>query len=206
MKKTSKFLALILSSVTLFSHVGVVGAVKHKTTKPSTLSSDRLRKQSVYGSLTGELDEALKFEGEVLTSGMSLESEIGNTFVTKGEISSFNARKMTKTRGMFDLILRGYSRFYVNRGLKLDKGLCDNFESFFTILTVMFVHRKNRIEKSDIISLLCIAQRKGVEIPDLINFNSVNMYCNSKIAIFSLKKDGRQVFGFSIPIESAFDK
>ncbi len=201
MKKTYKHLALILSLLTLVSQVGVVGAVKPKN-KGAIEPKHRTKTCSDHCPVYDyTLNQELRFKGELLASPMRVETEMGNTFITKSMISSQNAREMRKTRDTFDSILRLASVSYVSRGRKLDKELYGDFDSLCTILTATSVRTKNKVEKKDIINLLCVAQRKGIEIPDLINFDCVNMYCNGKSAIVSLKKDGRQVFGFLIPID-----
>ena len=191
----SIFLALVLFSLTLASSAVSVGAMF-----PSCRSGG-------IPSLNEQFYDVSEFKNTVSVKNMFLESHMDSTIVVKGSyIESRAISEFTKIRYTYYRNLGVYSKFCVNRGIEINKDLFSNFESFYTIHTVMLVYMKNKIEKNDILNFLCIAQIIGTKIPDEMKFNSVNMYCNGEIAIFSLKKDGRQVFGFPIKIDGMFDK
>ena len=56
-------------------------------------------------------------------------------------------------------------------------------------------------EKEDFISFLYIADMKKIEIPDVLNFNSVEIDWNRKDGLIFFKQDERPVFGFIMHIK-----
>lgn len=187
MKKSSKFLALTLSSLTLISNVGFVEAVK-----PKTSHNRHSQKARTSSSI---LDNVVKFKSQIPKGGIWVETTIGDTCITKEKLEAVNTEKMTKLASNF---ASQHFKGCIPCRNSFNISLANTFEQYQTIISAMSVFEKNRIDEEDLIDFLCIAHRNKTEIPDKLNFNSVQMLCYDKISIFNLLQDGEHVFKFHI--------
>ena len=138
------------------------------------------------------------FRNEVLASEISIESGIGNTCITKKEIDLLNCLTVSGVQSMLKLKLNKSDS--TDSVCAHDKNLIYNFEFCYILLLSMTIYQKNKMDRTDLIEFLCIAQRMGTKIPDVIKFNYVRMYGNDKNIVFYLKQNKKTVFTFCIPI------
>ena len=187
MKKPLKFLALILSSLILASSAEFTEAAK-----PKTSHNRHLQKTQTSSNI---LDNVVKFKSQIPKGGIWIETTMGDTCITKEKLESVNTEKMTKLAPNFE---SQNFKGYIIHCDSFDINLASTFEQYQTMVSAMSVFEKNRIDEEDLIDFLCIAHRNQTEIPDELNFNSVQMLCYDKISIFNLLQGGKRVFTFHI--------
>ncbi len=187
MKKASKFLALILSSVTLFSHIGIVRAT------PPGDSPDSRSKENIR-ILT--LDNLINFKEEILSGGSYLlKIELANIRVAREEIEALNELNLPL-------------KFELLRGCEGDKisRIGDRFGTFHTMLALNQIVNTCRSRtmsftpfypnREDIVYLLYTASAEKMKIPDVLCFNHLRVEVRGRTVFITFKQDGRAVFGF----------
>lgn len=187
MKKASKLLALILSSVTLFSHIGVARA---------TLSGTSSESHSEESIPTTSLDDLINFKEEILSEGSYLlKIDLANTRVTKEELEAINERNLPLKFGFLkalvgDKVSRIGNRFGTFHTIVALKKIVDTCRFRASDFTPFYPNRQ------DIVDLLYTASAEKLKIPDVLCFNQVRVEVRGKTIFIILKQDGRPILAF----------
>ena len=181
MKKVSKFLALVLSSLALASSAVFVGTVKSKTS---------IDFQPEESKPLLSLIDLVDFKNKTLSNAQVIKFKLYNMCIKKEEVKSVYTQRLPEK----------FERFKISYGSAISS-ITKDFESFTTIIALKKIMDTSKPEKEDFISFLYIADMKKIEIPDVLNFNSVEIDWNRKDGLIFFKQDERPVFGFIMHIK-----
>ena len=178
MKKPLKFLALVLSSLTLASNAGFVRAAGPET------STETSSKPSL------PLINLVDFKNKTLSHAQIIKFKLCDMCIKKEEVKS-----------VYDQHLPEKFEFLKTFCSSTMSPITDDFESFNIIMSLKKVMDTSKPEKEDLISFLYIANMKKMEIPDVLNFNSIEIDWNRKDGVIFFKQGEKPVFGIIMHIK-----
>lgn len=178
MKKSLKFLALVLSSLTLASNAGFVGAAGPET---STETSTKPLLPII---------NLVDFKNKTLSHAQIIEFKLCDMCIKKEEVKSVYNQHLPEK---FELLKTFCSSTM--------SPITDDFESFIIVMALKKIMDTSKPKKEDLISFLYIADMKKMEIPDVLNFNSVEIDWNRKDGMVFFKQDEKPVFGIIMHIK-----